>query len=95
MTHQHRMHTLVSHVRGPDVRLTLDGRAIVSAVALVVGESGNTPVQFQVLSYAGELAVTIVADPEHFSGLDLLQGALRTELARLIGAGVPRTVGDR
>ncbi|WP_169814786.1 wax ester/triacylglycerol synthase domain-containing protein [Nocardia crassostreae] len=85
MNHQHRFHTLVSHVRGPAEPVSFGGSPIISAIPLGVGPGGNIPVYFEVLSYAGTLAVTIVADPDHFTHLAELTAALRTDFYRLTG----------
>ena len=90
MRHQHRFHTLVSHVRGPAQPLGFDGSPIVSAVPVGLGEGGNTTVYFEVLSYAGTLTVTAVVDPEHFPDLDTLTGALRSELDLVTRLNRPR-----
>jgi WS/DGAT/MGAT family acyltransferase len=80
MRHQHRLHSLVSHVRGPVEPLTFGGCPIVSAIPVSVGEAGNGTVYFQVLSYAGTITISVLTDPDHFSELDALAGALRAEL---------------
>jgi WS/DGAT/MGAT family acyltransferase len=84
MNHQHRLHTLVSHVRGPAEQVTFGGFAITSAIPLVVAEGGNITVYFEVLSYAGTLAISVITDPDHFPDLDTLTDALRTELDLII-----------
>jgi diacylglycerol O-acyltransferase / wax synthase len=80
MNHQHRFHTLVSHVRGPTEPVTFGGSPITSAIPVGVGPGGNVPVCFEVLSYAGTLTITAVIDPGHFAGLGALASALRAEL---------------
>ncbi|MEV6874568.1 wax ester/triacylglycerol synthase domain-containing protein [Amycolatopsis sp. NPDC051128] len=80
MNHQHRMHTLVSHVRGPDGPVTFGGAPIRSAIPLSVGESGNLTVVFEVLSYAGTLTIAMLADPVRWPDLGLLVDGLRAEL---------------
>jgi len=86
MNHQHRLHTLVSHVRGPDESVTFGGCPIISAVPVGVAEGGNVTVYFEVLSYAGTLAVTAIVDPDHFPDLDRLTDGLRAELDLIIHA---------
>ena len=80
MRHQHRLHSLVSHVRGPVEPLTFGGCPIVSAIPVSVGEAGNGTVYFQVLSYAGTITISVLTDPDHFPELNALAGALRAEL---------------
>ena len=84
MNHQHRFHTLVSHVRGPDEPATLGGAAITSAIPAGVAEGGNITVYFEVLSYAGTLTLTAITDPDHFPDPGALTGALRDELDQII-----------
>lgn len=79
MNHQHRVHSLVSHVR-PEEPVTFGGCPIVSAIPVSVGEAGNGTVYFLVLSYAGTVTISVLTDPDHFPELDALAGALRAEL---------------
>lgn len=60
--HQRLVHTFVTNVRGPAERLRVAG-AEVTAVVPVAVNPGNVAVTFDVLSYAGTLGVTLVADP--------------------------------
>lgn len=83
MNHQHRFHVLVSHVRGPDVRLHIAGCPVTRAVPLAVADNGNTPVAFEVLSYAGDLTLTAIVDPDRFAETDLLMEHLAAELDHL------------
>ncbi len=45
--------------------------------------TGNVTVSFAVLSYAGSLTVTLIADPDACPDLAALRGLLAEELARL------------
>jgi hypothetical protein len=65
MNHQHRFHTLVTHVRGPVEPVRLDGHEVSAAIPVAVAEGGNTTVYFEVLSYAGVLTITAVVDTDH------------------------------
>lgn len=80
MNHQHRFHTLVSHVRGPVEPLAFGGAAITSAVPVGVAEGGNQTVYFEVLSYAGALTISAIVDPDRFPDVDVLADGLRAEL---------------
>ncbi|HEX6931067.1 MAG TPA: wax ester/triacylglycerol synthase domain-containing protein [Streptosporangiaceae bacterium] len=80
MNHQHRLHTLVSHVRGPAEQVTFGGTPVIAAIPVSVGQGGNITVYFEVLSYAGTLTITVIADPDHFTRLGALTQALRAEL---------------
>lgn len=61
--HQRLVHTFVTNLRGPEARLRFAGAEIERVVPIVVNP-GNVAVTFDVLSYAGELVCTVVADPE-------------------------------
>jgi hypothetical protein len=83
MNHQHRFHTLVSHVRGPTEPVTFGGLLITSAIPVGVGPGGNIPVYFEVLSYAGTLTISAITDPDQFPGRPRLTDALRSELDQI------------
>ncbi|MBD0842062.1 wax ester/triacylglycerol synthase domain-containing protein [Streptomyces sp. TRM68416] len=90
MNHQHRFHTLVTHVHGPAEQVAFGGVPVVSAVPVTVGDGGNIPVHFEVLSYAGTLTLAATADPDHFPELAELTEALSAELDLIVryrGAG--------
>jgi WS/DGAT/MGAT family acyltransferase len=76
MSHQHRFHTLVSHLRGPDQPLGFGGLRIAAAVPLGVGEAGNSTLSFEVLTYNGTLSVSAILDPDHVPDGDELGTAL-------------------
>jgi hypothetical protein len=79
MNHQRRLHALVSRVRGPAEPVTFGGSPVISAIPAGVDPGGNLPVHFEVLSCAGTLTVTAIADPDHFRELGALAAALRAE----------------
>lgn len=76
---QRLVDTFVTNLRGPANRLTFLG-APISKLLPIPGITGNVAVAFGVMSYAGTLAVTIVADPETVPDLSLLRIALQQEL---------------
>lgn len=80
MRHQQRLHTLVSHVRGPEEPVHVAGRRVRAAVPVALSESGNVTAYFEVLSYAGTVTVTVIVDPDHVPDLDELLAGLRDEL---------------
>ncbi len=84
MRHQHRVHTLVSHVRGPAEPVTIAGHPVRRIIPVSVGEAGNMTVAFDVLSYSGELTVTAVVDAEHFTDEKILIDGLRDELDEIM-----------
>ncbi|GAA4547400.1 DUF6544 family protein [Pseudonocardia xishanensis] len=83
--HQRLVSTFVTNLRGPQVPLTLLG-ARVREVVPVTTTTGNVPVVFGALSYAGTLTLTVLADPEACPELDAVVAALRGELAALLAA---------
>jgi diacylglycerol O-acyltransferase / wax synthase len=83
MRHQHRLHTLVSNVRGPDRPLTFAGAPVTALIPVAVAEAGNLTVTVVALSYAGTLTVTITADPDLVPDLPVLAAALEAELDTL------------
>jgi len=87
MNHQHRLHTLVSHVRGPADQLSFGGSPVLSAVPVSISRGGNITVYFEVLSYAGILTIAVIADAGHFRSLDDLTDALRAELGLIAASG--------
>jgi diacylglycerol O-acyltransferase / wax synthase len=96
LNHQHRLHTLVSHVRGPAAPVTFGGSPVTSAIPVGVGPGGNIPVYFEVLSYAGTLTVATIADPGLVPDLGELTDSLRAELDLIIrDATVRRPGGHR
>ncbi|HYN92639.1 MAG TPA: wax ester/triacylglycerol synthase domain-containing protein [Pilimelia sp.] len=84
MNRQRRLHTVVSHVRGPEQPLHFAGALIRTIVPVAVGTSGSITVAFQAISYAGTLTVTAVADPDQFPDLADLAEALQQELDSLV-----------
>jgi diacylglycerol O-acyltransferase / wax synthase len=60
---QHLLMTFVTNLRGPESRLSFLGTAIGDVIP-VGTTTGNVTVAFAVLSYAGTLNVTVVADPD-------------------------------
>ena len=82
MTRQRRMHTMVSSIHGPDEQITVGGSTVVSIVPLVSAETGNVRVSFDVLSYAGTVTITAVADPDTVPDLPDLAAALHRRTQR-------------
>ena len=71
--------TFVSNLRGPDVRLSFLTAPITDVIA-VSSISGNVTVAFAVLSYAGTLRVTVIADHHRFPDLPILAAYLQDQL---------------
>jgi diacylglycerol O-acyltransferase / wax synthase len=84
MNHQHRFHTLVTHVRGSIEPVMLGGHEVTAAIPVGAGEGGNMTVYFEVLSYADVLTIAVVVDPDHGPDLDDLIRRLQNELTSII-----------
>jgi diacylglycerol O-acyltransferase / wax synthase len=88
---QRRVNTFVTNLRGPSRPLTLVG-ARITEVVLVGAISGNVSVAFGVLSYAGALNVTLVADPDLCTDVTELASQLQRQLDMLTrGTAAPPT----
>lgn len=77
--HQRLVHTFETNVRGPAQPLRLAGHRV-AAVLPVATNPGNVGVSFDVISYAGRLLLTVVADPQLLHEPDELAGLLAVEL---------------
>jgi diacylglycerol O-acyltransferase / wax synthase len=53
-------------------------------VPVAAGEAGNVTVSFDALSYAGTLAVTVMADADRVPDLPVLAAALRSQFDALV-----------
>lgn len=79
VNHQHLVTTFVTNLRGPAQPLALLGATVEQVVPLTT-TTGNVPVVFGALSYAGTLTLTVVADPDACPELDALAVDLNAEL---------------
>lgn len=77
--HQRLVHTFATNLRGPAQPLTFAG-APVRAVIPIPNTTGNVPVTFGMLSYAGTLWLTVLSDPVQVPDVPVLTAALRREL---------------
>jgi diacylglycerol O-acyltransferase len=82
---QRFVNTFLTNLRGPAQQLKFAG-ATVSEILPLTGISGNVTVSFAILSYAGTLVVTVVADPVRNPDLDTLTDLLQHELSALAAA---------
>jgi diacylglycerol O-acyltransferase len=76
---QRLIHTFVSNLRGPESRLSFLNCRITSITPLSAA-TGNVTVSFAVLSYAGNLTITLIADPDTCPDLSELRDILEEEL---------------
>jgi len=81
--HQRLVNTFVTNVRGPEVPIGVAGHRVRSIIPVAV-TPGNVGVTFDVPSYAGELVISVVADPDVVTDPDSLTGRLEAELDHLI-----------
>jgi hypothetical protein len=80
--HQRLVHTFVTNMRGPALPFSFGGHRVL-AITPVAVTPGNVGVSFDVLSYAGRLVVTVVADPAVLPDPGHLAQGVRVELAAL------------
>ncbi|WP_433876270.1 wax ester/triacylglycerol synthase domain-containing protein [Sinomonas atrocyanea] len=85
---QRRVNTFLSNMRGPAEPISIAGHRAVSVVPFGL-TPGNVGVCFAVVSYAGQLVVTLVADPDVVPELDELAGRLSDELRALTESAPP------
>jgi diacylglycerol O-acyltransferase / wax synthase len=69
----------VTNLRGPDSTVNLLGAAVTEIVPLTI-IAGNVPIAFAVLSYAGRLTITVVADVGVVPDAEVLVQALQKQL---------------
>jgi diacylglycerol O-acyltransferase / wax synthase len=81
---QRTVNTFVTNLRGPTDEMSFLGRPIVD-IAAVSETMGNVSVGFALLSYAGTLSVTVVADPDVCPDMPLLATALQHQFDVMTG----------
>jgi diacylglycerol O-acyltransferase / wax synthase len=81
--HQRLVHTFETNLRGPAVAMSLGGHRIRAVIPMVVNP-GNVGVSFVVLSYAGVLGVTLVADPRIVPEQDAIADSFQGICRRLL-----------
>jgi hypothetical protein len=87
---QHVIHIHVANVPGPASPLYLAGARLAEAFP-VVPLSGNVTLGIGVLSYAGQLNITVIADRDTCPDLPVFTTGLTRSLAGLTGAAMPAT----
>jgi diacylglycerol O-acyltransferase / wax synthase len=85
---QRMINTFVTNLRGPAEPTTFLGAPVLDIV-IVNGTTGNVSVAFGVLSYAGTLNVSVIADPAVCQEHDALAAALQEQLVSIVGASTP------
>ena len=89
---QRQVHSFVTNLHGPDTQLSFLGAPIVAIHPLAV-VTGNVTTSFAVLSYAGSLGITVIADAVACPDLAVLRHALQDELDALTGPGTSPSDG--
>jgi diacylglycerol O-acyltransferase / wax synthase len=84
INHQRRVNTFVTNLRGPAEPLTFLGAPVIDLLP-VNSVAGNVTVAFGALSYAGTLAITVVADPDVCADVHGLAAELQRELDAYTG----------
>jgi WS/DGAT/MGAT family acyltransferase len=79
---QRTVNTFVTNLRGPEERLHLGGHEVLDIVPVAL-ITGNVTVAFAVLSYAGRLDVTVLADPRACPDWRSIHQVLQRELDQL------------
>ncbi len=82
--HQRMVQVFVSNVPGPPEPVSIAGARIVGITPMTT-LAGNVTLSFLALSYAGELTVSISADPAAVPDPDRAAHHLEAELARMAG----------
>ena len=81
--HQRLVHTFETNLRGPSVAMSFGGHRIRAMTPMVVNP-GNVGISFVVLSYAGVLGVTLVADPLIVPDQDAIAESFEAVCQRLL-----------
>lgn len=79
---QRLVNTFLTNLIGPPQVVTLAGISIRRIIPITI-TAGNVTVAFAVLSYAGDLTITVITDPNATPDTDLLIAALQAELDSL------------
>ena len=79
VNHQRLVHTFATNLRGPAQPLTFAG-APLRAIIPIANTTGNVPVTFAALSYAGTVWLTVLSDPDQAPDRGTLTAALRQDL---------------
>jgi len=81
--HQRLVTTFATTIRGPAQPVTLAGCPVSRITPLVVNQ-GNTTIAFASITYAGQLTISIVADPASGPDPDAVARRLRERLLQLL-----------
>lgn len=90
--HQRLVHTFVTNMRGPAEFLTFSGTRVAGITPIAI-TPGNVNLTFDALSYAGQLGLTVVSEPDVVPEHQQVAFDLASELDRLVRGPQPRVVG--
>jgi diacylglycerol O-acyltransferase / wax synthase len=76
---QRLIHTFATYLHGPAEPVSFAGAPVTGVIPLI-GVTGNVPVSFVALSYAGTLRITVASDPGRVPDVAVLIAALRGDL---------------
>ncbi len=79
MDHQRMINTIVSNVTGPAQEVRVLGQPVTRMIP-ISGVYGNVSVGFTAMSYAGQLVVTVMVDPELVPDVEALTADLQHRL---------------
>jgi len=79
------VNTFLTNVRGPREPLSVGSLRIAELIP-VPAISGNVGIAFAVLSYAGRLTVTVIADPDRCPDVERLAQRVQAQLDALVPA---------
>jgi hypothetical protein len=77
--HQRLVNAFLTSMRGPDEVLALGG-APIRRIVPITQATGNVPVAFAALTYAGTITVAVIGDPDLVPEIDALASSLAREL---------------
>jgi diacylglycerol O-acyltransferase len=83
INHQRFVNTFVTNVRGPEKVIDIAGLRVLEVIPVAV-VPGNVGVAFDILSYADQVVVSMVADPSLVPDQDILTAELASELKHLL-----------
>ncbi|CAN5654601.1 hypothetical protein BH09ACT7_BH09ACT7_19570 [soil metagenome] len=86
MRRQRYLHSVVTNVHGPNRQVTICGAPVTDILPLKVGAGGSVTMNFAALSYAGTLAITVIADPDTVPDLAEVTASLDAEFNAVLNA---------
>ncbi len=85
INHQRLVNIFVTNLRGPDSQIRFSGAAVTDILPITM-LTGNVGLCFAVMSYAGNLSVVVLSDPDCFPDHEAIAALVGRELDALTGA---------